>query len=66
MITFVPTVTKVSGGFRPMIVARNAKGQCVGSKTATDKVFADKWDAKTYALNAALVASLRSDIIKVA
>lgn len=52
MITFHPTTRRSPSGFLAVVMLRNAKGQCVGSKSCA-AVFANEQAAKARALRAA-------------
>lgn len=53
MVTFHPTSKKVAGGYRPMVIIRNAKGQCIGSNVAGANTYTCDHPARMYALFAA-------------
>lgn len=50
MVTFHPMAKKVAGGYRPMVVMRNAKGQCIGSKVAGARTYTGDHRARMHAL----------------
>lgn len=66
MVTFHPTATRTLTGFRPMVMVRNPKGQCVGSRVASDRVYGDKEAARAYAVQAARNVAARLDFTRVA
>lgn len=50
MVTFHPTARKLRNGqFAAMVIVRNPKGQCEGSRVSAVRTFADKEEAKTFA-----------------
>lgn len=57
MVTLHPTSKVVPEGYRPMIVVRNAKGQCVGSSTGK-RAHLTRDAARLDALLCALMAAL--------
>jgi hypothetical protein len=64
MVTFHPTTKRThspdgSLGFLAMVMVRNPRGQCVGSKVSANRVFPDKEAAKNFARQAAYNVSAR-------
>lgn len=49
MLTFHPTYKKTKDGYRPMVIVRNTKGQCVGSRVAAGRTCANLYEARTAA-----------------
>lgn len=66
MTTMHATSKAAKGGFYPMIIVRNTKGQCVGSKGDTSNLCADKLTAEIEARVAALRLSLSHAFLRVA
>lgn len=56
MFTFIPKAKRAQSGYRAMIIVRNPKGQCVGSKVSP-RLYADADTAKAFARRAATVAA---------
>ena len=53
MLTLHPTAKQTGTGFRPMIIVRNARGQCIGSRTCRAAPISFKFYAETIAMIAA-------------
>lgn len=67
MVSFHPTARKLhNGAFVPMVIVRNPKGQCVGSRVSIGREFTDKDAAKNFARNAAHKVAERLTFTRVA
>lgn len=67
MLTLHPTSKKTDSGFLPMIVIRNARGQCIGSRTCkTAAPLSFKFYAETVAMIAADRVARRFPNLRVA
>jgi hypothetical protein len=66
MVTFHPSCAPVrSGGFKPAVIIRNDKGQCVGSRVSAAIVFPDKDAARNFAREKARVVASQFPFVRV-
>jgi hypothetical protein len=67
MVTFHPSASKQhDGSFRPMVIGRNPKGQCVGSRVSRSITFPSKELARNFARLACHQVIARLDFTRVA